>query len=108
MLDLVHKLYTAADLPDAYIVLNLLTQAHIEVRVFNENAQGGLGEIPFTHAYPEVWLLDEADMERANKVIENYESSEVEGDVYCTGCHEENPANFQYCWNCGELINERP
>lgn len=101
-----HKLYTAANLPEAYIVLHLLTQARIEAHVFNENAQGALGEIPFTHAYPEVWLVDEADMARARDVVAGYERSSIEGHVRCPGCGEENPANFQSCWNCGQLLNE--
>jgi hypothetical protein len=98
------KLYTASNLPDAYIVFHLLGQAGIEARVFNENAQGGLGEIPFTHAYPEVWLMDEADVPRAREVIADYEKSSGDRDVHCAACREKNPANFQVCWNCGEPI----
>ncbi len=98
------KLYTAANLPEAYIVLQLLEQAGIEACVFNENAQGALGEIPFTHAYPEVWLMEDADFARGRKVVDDYERSPVEGSVHCKGCHEENPANFQLCWNCGEQL----
>lgn len=98
------RLYTAANLPEAYIVLQLLEQAGIEACVFNENAQGGLGEIPFTHAYPEVWLMEEVDLARAREVVTGYERSSAEGTVRCTECREENPANFQLCWNCGEQL----
>lgn len=98
------KLYTAANLPEAYIVFHLLSQAGIEARVFNENAQGGLGELPFTHTYPEVWLMDEDDMTRARDVVAGYEASCSEGSVRCAECQEENPVNFQVCWNCGEFL----
>lgn len=98
------KLYTAANLPEAYIVVQLLEQAGIEARVFNENAQSGLGEIPFTHVYPEVWLMDDRDWARAREVVIGYEQSAVEGSVRCTECREQNPANFQLCWNCGQQL----
>jgi len=98
------KLYTAANLPEAYIVFHLLGQAGIEARVFNEHALGGLGEIPFTHAYPEVWVMEEADMSRAREVVAGYEKLPDHIDVRCAACRETNPANFQICWNCGEPI----
>ena len=96
------KFYTAADLPDAYIILNLLSQAGIEAHVFNENAQGVLGEIPFTHAYPVVWLEHASDRARAEEVIADYEASETDGVCRCHACGEENPINFQLCWRCGK------
>lgn len=99
------RLYTAANLPDAHIVLNLLAQSGIEARVFNENAQGGLGEIPFTHTYPEVWLMDARDVRRAKQIVENYEKPTVEANpVACPVCGEENPKNFEICWHCGKPL----
>lgn len=98
------RLYAAANLPEAYIVLELLRAAGIEARVFNENAQGGLGEIPFTHAYPELWVLDEADLVRARQVIAEYERSSVGRDVVCAACGEQNPDSFQICWHCGATL----
>lgn len=59
------RLGTAANLPEAHLLLHRLAQAGIEARVLNEHAQGGLGEIPFTHAYPEIWIMEAADAARA-------------------------------------------
>lgn len=98
------RLYAAANLPEAYLVLELLRTAGIEARVFNENAQGGLGEIPFTHAYPELWLINEADFSRARQVITEYERSSVGNDVACAACGEQNPGSFQVCWHCGAAL----
>jgi len=97
------KVYSAASLPDAHLVLGLLKQAGIDGRVFNENLQGGLGEIPFTHAYPEVWIVDERYMQRAREVIRQMEQQAARSDyVVCGSCHESSPGHFQVCWNCGE------
>jgi hypothetical protein len=96
------RLYTAADLPEAHLVRQLLAQAGIEALVFNEYAQGALGEIPFGHAYPEVWLLDERDEPRARAIVDAYARRRPRTETRtCAGCGEENPAEFELCWRCG-------
>jgi hypothetical protein len=99
------KLCSAANLMEAHILLDLLAHANIEARLFNEHAQGGVGDIPFTHAYPEVWIAREEDLPRAQGVIRAYEKAPVEtGVVFCRSCAEENPGNFQLCWRCGSAL----
>jgi Putative prokaryotic signal transducing protein len=96
------KIYSAANLMEARIMLDLLGHVGIKARLLNEHAQGGLGEISFTQAYPEVWLINEGDLERGRAVVSKYESSPIEtGVVLCLACGEENPRNFQLCWHCG-------
>ncbi|MDA8383138.1 MAG: DUF2007 domain-containing protein [Betaproteobacteria bacterium] len=99
------RIYIAADLPDAHLVLHLLAQAGITAHVFNENAQGGVGEIPFTHAYPEVWIADEGQVARARQIVKGHDRAQADvGVVFCRNCAEENPGNFQICWNCGAAL----
>lgn len=99
------KIYSAPNLPEAKLVLDFLQEAGIEVRLFNENAQGGLGELPFTHAYPEIWIVDPHDEERALALIKDYESVPLQtGQVPCPHCGEDNPAHFLTCWNCGGAL----
>ena len=97
------RIYQAANLPQAHLLAGLLRHANIAVRVFNENAQGGLGELPFSEVYPEVWIEDAADLSKANAIIKHFEDAPVEtGSVFCRACNEENPSNFELCWKCGE------
>ncbi|MBA2352410.1 MAG: DUF2007 domain-containing protein [Burkholderiales bacterium] len=99
------KLYSAANLPDAHIVLNLLANEGIDVRIFNQNAQGGLGEIPVNEAYPEVWLCNPKDSVRAKRILLEYQCGPLEmGLASCANCGEENPGNFQICWNCSATL----
>ena len=100
-----HRIYTAATLPDAHLVVGLLAQAGIAAKVFNENAQGGVGEIPFIHAWPEVWLENEDDTERALDVIRKLERGGTNQQIQCRKCGESNPDNFEICWNCGVTID---
>jgi hypothetical protein len=99
-----YKIYSAATLPDAHLVAQLLAHAGIEARVLNENAQGGLGEIPFMHAWPEVWILEEAQADRARELIRTMERTDTTRQTVCAACGESSPANFQLCWNCGAQI----
>lgn len=100
------KLYSAENLPDAYLLLHRLQRAGIEARVLNEHAQGGMGEIPFTHAYPEVWLVEPADAERARTIVAEHERREPPGRPHVCGvCHEESPGGFELCWRCGAVFD---
>jgi hypothetical protein len=67
------RLCTAANLPEAHLLLHRLTHAGIEARVLNEHAQGGLGEIPFTHAYPEIWIMEPEQEVRAREILAEFE-----------------------------------
>lgn len=99
------RVYTAADLPEAHIVLGLLRQQGIAARVFNEHARGGLGELPFGETCPEVWIEDDADFERALAAVRAYEAGRPPAaSRRCAHCGEESPADFDVCWNCGACL----
>lgn len=104
------KIYSAANLMEAHIILDLLMHMGINARLFNENAQGAVGEIPFSNTYPDIWVVNDSDVERGKSVIGQYESSPIDtGVVFCSACGEENPRNFQLCWHCGEgLESHKP
>lgn len=95
------RVYTAANLPEAYLLLHMLEAAGIPAKVFNENAQGGVGELPFTHTYPEIWILDANDRHRALAILSGYDRPrDPPATVYCAQCGEENPESFDWCWQC--------
>ncbi|MCC6535023.1 MAG: DUF2007 domain-containing protein [Burkholderiales bacterium] len=95
------KAYTAASLQDAHILLGLLCAEGIAAHILNANAQGGLGEIPFMHAYPEIWLVHPRDLSRARRVVEAFERPPAGAEpMRCARCGEDNPAGFEICWSC--------
>lgn len=100
------RVYQANDLPQAYLLKHLLEEAGIPVTVFNENAQGGVGEIPFIHTYPELWVQRDQDHDRARALLLDYETNlqKPVGDVTCQDCAETNPGNFETCWKCGKRL----
>ena len=100
------RIYQANDLPQAYLLKHLLEEAGIPVRVFNENAQGGVGEIPFIHTYPELWVQRDQDEARARKLVLDYERQQNEPveEKICPDCGERNPGTFETCWQCGQPL----
>jgi len=99
------KVCSASNLVEAQIMLDLLGCASIDARLLNANAQSGVGELPFTHAYPEVWVMNDNDLTQGKEIITNYERAPVEtGVVFCRSCNEENPRNFELCWHCGATL----
>ncbi|MGR3915226.1 MAG: DUF2007 domain-containing protein [Gammaproteobacteria bacterium] len=93
------RVYTAESLIDGQLVVDLLARAGLPSILFNQNAGGGLGELPVTH--PEVWLKRDLDHPRARRAIERFERSRPPPcDVTCAVCQESNPATFEICWQC--------
>lgn len=100
------KIFSAANLTDASLVQGLLLQAGIETRIFNEYAQGGLGELPFTQAYPEIWLEHAGDASRALALIRQFEQGQkYTTELCCPHCSEANPATFEVCWRCATPLD---
>jgi hypothetical protein len=95
------RVYMAAHLPEAQMLVHALESNGIKARVFNESLQGGIGELP--HIYPEVWVENEGDWERARVLVEKFERDVTrdKGVVRCPQCREDNPASFEICWRCG-------
>lgn len=84
---------------------NLLEEAGIRAKVLNEHAQGGMGEIPFTHTWPEVWIEREQDVARARAIVRQFDTRpDIEDFVACPRCGEQNPDNFETCWHCGTIL----
>ena len=95
------KLYAAENLQTAYLIQQQLAQVGIECRLLNEYAQGGVGDISFTHAYPEIWLDDVRDIDQARQIIARFEQGDKNiGTRNCPQCQEPNPATFEVCWRC--------
>ncbi|OGI50024.1 MAG: hypothetical protein A3E57_05580 [Candidatus Muproteobacteria bacterium RIFCSPHIGHO2_12_FULL_60_33] len=100
------RLCTAANLPEAHLLLHQLVHAGIEARVFNEHAQGGLGELPFTHTYPEIWIMEPAQEARAREILAEFERAPVSSfPKRCASCGETNPPAFEICWHCGKPLD---
>ncbi len=98
-----NKIFSAENIVEVGLLRNLLQQNGISCELRNHHASSLMGEVPFTNVWPEIWV-DEANTDQALALIADIKRAEV-GDVdwVCRGCREANPANFDLCWQCGEL-----
>lgn len=95
------RIYSAVNLPEAYLVRDLLTQSGIPAHVFNEHAMGAMGELAVGAAYPQVWIAQTHQEQHARSVIAEYEQRPVSTRTRnCFACGEQNPATFELCWKC--------
>jgi hypothetical protein len=99
------RIYSASDLIDAQLLAHSLADARIESHLFNANAVGAMGDIPFANTWPEVWIADERDSARAAAIVQAHaERPLAGGEVRCAACGEDSPSNFDSCWRCSALL----
>jgi hypothetical protein len=99
------RFFLAGNRIDAYLLRDRLLHAGITSHVFNEHMQSIVGDMPPDVALPQVWLDEDADLERATSVLRQYrEERERTGESECRHCGERNPATFELCWHCGAAI----
>jgi hypothetical protein len=101
------KVHMAMNPTDAHLLKGGLESEGIEAVVQGEFLWIARGEVPITtDTAPSVWVLDEADYERAMEVVKEFQSSEeISGpddeEWKCDNCNEINEGQFTECWNCG-------
>lgn len=97
------RVFIASGLSEAQLVRQMLETAGVPVRVLNGHASGGLGELPATETWPELWVEREHQLAHARSLIRDYESASDQ-TVDCGTCSEANPATFEICWHCREPL----
>lgn len=96
------RLITHESLAHVGHLKNVLEQSGIACVIRNDQLSGGLGEIPFLDCLPELWVLRDQDLERAEALLAaTQQTSEQRGDWRCGECNEINEGQFAVCWQCG-------
>lgn len=89
------------------LLRGLLEHAGINCITKNEQLSGALGEIPFLECQPEIWVVDDADRDRAEAIIAaHYLRSVDHADWRCRECGELNEGQFGACWSCSAVDRE--
>lgn len=98
------RVHIAATLLDAQLAADALSDLGIAVHIFNANAAGALGEVPFMQAQPEIWVEDDAQEARAREALAELRDAPAGDEKTCPHCGEINPGNFLSCWQCGHAL----
>jgi hypothetical protein len=69
----------------------------------NQQGSSLAGEVPFVEVFPELWVVNDTDFDRAKELLEEQGSGdEVERPMWaCAGCGERHVGLFTACWKCG-------
>jgi len=81
-------------------VKNLIEAQGINTFIKNEFSQGAVGEISAFDSWPEIWVFDDSDFERADEIAKLSQNSGSNVDWVCINCSETNDPSFEICWNC--------
>jgi len=95
------KLYTHENRMIIFNLKNVLEAEGINVVVMNEFASSGAGDLATFETWPELWVENEAQFERAEVILKKVTSQSKSNDWVCRGCQEKNGQAFEFCWNCG-------
>ena len=81
-------------------IKNLIEGNDISTFIKNEFSQGAVGEVSAIDTWPEVWVKNDSDFDRAIAIVESSKNSISGEDWVCQNCSEENAPSFEICWNC--------
>jgi len=82
---------------------NLLVSEGIRAFLKNEHFASIMGEVPFQEVWPELWVENDLDYDRALQLINIAKIAEESPSApwKCGRCGEDNEGQFAACWNCG-------
>ena len=102
------QVFIAPDSPTAHLLKGLLEAEGIEAVVLGEGGVlGAGGEVPMTEqGLLSVWVVNDADFERALKLAWEFWRREGRGQSEgkrwrCRKCGEMHGPQFTDCWKCG-------
>lgn len=88
------------------LVQGILEEDGIACLVKNQNLAGAMGEIPLHECWPELWIINDADLPRAEGLVAAMlVPTGVASPSWQCHCGEIIEGQFTACWNCGR---ERP
>lgn len=79
---------------------NLLAAEGIRTEIRNEHLASIMGEMPFVETWPELWVINRLEFDRARQIIEEAESESPSEPWNCGHCGEQNEGQFAICWKC--------
>ena len=99
------KLTSAPSLITINHFKNLLEAEGIRCQIRNEHLGSIMGEMPFVETWPELWVVNDLDYDRANQLITDAAADSPQRPWRCRKCGEDHEGQFAACWNCGTSLD---
>jgi len=97
------RLFVSQSLVEVESLKELLSTGDIHCTIRNQQGSSLAGEVPFVEVFPELWVVNDADFNRAKDLLEEQgNGDELERPLWvCARCGEEHVGLFTACWKCG-------
>ena len=103
------KLTSNASLVTINHYKNVLEAEGIRAELRNQHLGSIVGDMPFVEVWPELWVVNDLDFDRAKQLIDGTALDESPREPWrCRACGEENEGQFAACWNCGAAAETDP
>lgn len=81
----------------------ILEQADILNTIKNQTTSMLAGEVPFAEVFPELWVINDADYDRAKQLLDDWGNAGLRdvSEWTCSRCGETHGSAFTSCWKCG-------
>ncbi len=99
------KLTSAESLITINHYKNLLASEGIPTEVRNQHLGSIMGEVPFFETWPQLWVINDLDYDRATQLIKAADAESPADAWKCPRCGEENEGQFGACWSCGYSVD---
>jgi len=93
------RVFSSHNLAAVHHARNLLDAEDIPAVVKNEVLSSAMGELPPAECQAEVWVLNDADLLKAEEVL--LRKNQSGPNWTCGECGEVSEAQFTQCWRCG-------
>ncbi|CAA0121147.1 Uncharacterised protein [BD1-7 clade bacterium] len=94
------QVYTHSNLALVNRAKELLEGAEVPCKVQHEFSTFSVGEIASIDCWPELWVLNDADEQRATEVLSIITDPAEHSQWQCPECDEKNDDSFEICWQC--------
>jgi hypothetical protein len=94
------RVFSSYNQTAVYHARNLLENEGIETLVRNAALSSAMGELPPAECQAELWVLNDSDVERAERILS---PQTISGPDWNCSCGEVLGPQFTQCWRCGAL-----
>lgn len=74
------RVFTVPTITEAHLIRGVLENEGIDAIIKNEHLAGLAGEIPVMEAWPEVWVLNDSEAQKAEEIISEFQSASPDPD----------------------------
>jgi len=97
------KVYASDNHAIIGLVRQVIEDDAIPCVVRNDFLGGGAGDLPINETWPEIWVIEDRDFDRARALVDAVLATDHpdESAWRCASCDEPMEGQFTNCWRCG-------